>query len=200
MRQADSPLARIRAGTDALHQALDHESVMQHLMAPDLDRGRYAAVLQRLHACYTALEPPLQGYRASLLQPPAWFDSRYYQRSGELARDLKALGHAPGAARDAARSDGLAPRHLSEAAGAIYVLAGASLGARIIERQLRAQLAAGPELLHFFGERTSPDLPRWPELRRALDAALAEPAHEALALGMARRVYAHFLHHLGPPL
>lgn len=200
MGSPESPLARIKAGTDALHHKLDRQSVMQCLMAPDLDRVRYAAVLRRLHACYAALEPPLQGYRQTLPQPPAWFDARYYHRCGDLALDLQALGHAAVDPPDPPAGAAPRPGNLAEAAGAIYVLAGASLGARIIERQLRVQLEAGPELLHFFGQRADPGLPGWPALRQALDAALADPADEALALDMAQRVYGHFMFHLGPPL
>ncbi len=200
MRSADSPLARLRAGTEALHEALDHHSVMPCLMAPDLDRARYAAVLQRLHACFAALQAPLQAYRDTLPQPPGWFDVRYYQRCEDLARDLRALGAVPDAASGPSAPSDLRPQRLAEAAGAVYVLAGASLGARIIERQLVERLGAGPELLNFFGVRTDPGLPGWPALRQALDTALAEPADEAQALGMARRVYGHFIAHLAPPL
>lgn len=200
MRSADSPLARLRAGTEAQHEALDQRSVMPCLMAPDLDRARYAAVLQRLHACFAALQAPLQAYRNTLPQPPAWFDTRYFQRCEDLARDLRALGAAPGVASGPPAGPDLQPQTLAEAAGAVYVLAGATLGARIIERQLVERLGAGPELLNFFGARVETGLPGWPALRQALDAALAESEDEALALGMARRVYGHFIAHLAPPL
>jgi heme oxygenase len=128
-RHPISPLhALLRAGTAAAHRSLEDSLA---LLQEPLDRGRFIAVLLRLHGFHQAWEPAIARRLAPPLLPPS--------RIGLFEHDLKALGiGAPAIAGIAACS--AAERlgdHTDTALGSLYVLEGSTLGGRVIGAKLR---------------------------------------------------------------
>jgi heme oxygenase len=200
MEIVDSPVTRLKNGTDALHQSLDHDSLLHRLMANDLTLIQYAEVLQRLHRCYCELESNLDAVQPVVGQPPAWLDARIYRRSADIAADLQALGHSPDPSfiNDVPRM-GQFVRTLPEAAGVMYVVAGASMGARVIHRTLSAHFgaSAGHALQYYSGPKDA-SIPNWSTMRQRLDQALQAPDDEVFALNAAKKAFEVFIKLLRP--
>jgi hypothetical protein len=66
---------------------------MQVLMSPELTLAQYAAVLQRLHACFAALAPSLNSFLQRQTEAVPWLDARIYERRADLESDLLVLGY-----------------------------------------------------------------------------------------------------------
>ena len=82
---------------------------------------------------------------------------------------------------------------LTEAAGCLYVVAGSTLGGRLIARALRQSLAGGVEhALEFFGGREAASSQDWLQLRKALEAHLQDPEDLETACHKAREVFRLF--------
>jgi heme oxygenase len=133
---------------------------------PSLDEmatpAGYAAVLRALHAFHAAWEPAIwrdPGVEAAGLLPSE------RRKLPLLERDLAALDVEPCAppAADAAAADTAA------ALGALYVLEGATLGGRVIQRRVAGVLGVTPErggaYYHGYGGDTGA---RWKEFGEAL--------------------------------
>lgn len=202
MASPDDAVSRLKAATDDLHQTLDRHSRMSRLVAPDLALEEYADILRRLLACHAEIEPVLDAFRQAQPEPQAWINPAIYRRSPLLRADLQALGPwaaSPGpAAEPTARPQGgVEVSSVAEAAGCMYVLAGASLGARVIERRVRECLGASvASALRYFSPPDGPEAWSWPAYRQGLNEILREAAQEREAQRAARSVFACFVHHL----
>lgn len=193
------PLARLKLGTDDLHISLDRHSHMSRLLAPNLALEEYTQILRRLLACHLEFEPVIEDFRQSLTRSPDWLTPAIYQRSAELYADLKSLGDSASPYENEHKAWGHKPslevRSQAQAAGFMYVLAGAGLGARLIHRRLRAQLGQQVEpALRYFSPPA--DARAWPAYREALNAALCSAEEEAAALHGARALFNCFLRHM----
>ena len=195
------PLSRLKAGTDDLHQVLDRRSCMSRLLAPDLDVAEYAHILQRLLACHLELEPVLQDFRNGLTAPPEWFAPSIFQRSSDLRADLEALGHRAstqlGNGQAVQSHTRLQLHSTAQAVGCMYVLAGSSLGARVIQRRLREHMGHTVEgALHYFSPPAGVPQWSWPAYRDALNEAILQSGDESATLSGARAMFSCFLAHL----
>ena len=162
--ETSSLSAELRARTAPLHGQIE---VLLGL--PDAIRNRddYLVWLERFLGFYEPLERSLTAF-------PEWdslgFALPSRSHSSCLADDLTALGADPGCVPRA--SPALLPvlPTFAHALGAFYVLEGATLGGRLIGRELQARIGA-PILgaMHFFGGRGEEAGPMWRSVRAALD-------------------------------
>lgn len=136
----------------------------------------YASALRALHGFHAAWEPAIwrtPGIRDLGLDPA---DRR---KLPLLERDLRALGIDPVSEPPAA------PRFpdAATALGALYVLEGATLGGRIINRHVAGPLGItaehGGAYYHGYGELTGP---RWKEFCAAAEAYAARHGGECSAV------------------
>lgn len=140
-------LAELKSATAGHHARV--EAAM-----PSLDRlatpGGYAAALRALHAFHAAWEPAI--WRTPGVAEAGMGEDR--RKLPLLERDLRALGVAPCAARPAPA----AVAGAAEALGALYVLEGATLGGRVIQRRVAPALGVSPErggaYFHGYGDAT----------------------------------------------
>lgn len=129
-------LAALRAGTRAAHETLEAEPVMAALLAPDLTRAAYVAVLRAMHAFHAGMGRALAPHILAGLWPRAMDDDRLRA----LDEDLAWLGAT------AARPMTLRlPPEPAALLGACYVLEGSALGGRVIGRAVARSLGVGPQ-------------------------------------------------------
>jgi heme oxygenase len=148
----------------------------------------YAVLLGRFFGIYRSLEQLLAGF-------PDWSESGIaLPARGHaecLAADLEALNVDP-------RTLPLIPRRLlpelpafPHAVGALYVLEGATLGGRLIMRDLEPRL--GPAIAGatcFFGGRGELAVPMWRHFSAALDTfGREQPGHHAAVVAGAERTF-----------
>jgi heme oxygenase len=194
------PSLALRQDTADLHQQLDAGSVMSCLMHDGLTVPMYAAVLQRLLLCHAWVEAQLQCWLQDHREL-AWLDDRLYQRSALLQHDLLALKVQPAVPLPTVEADECLLSTPATAVGMVYVVAGSSLGARVLERRVQASLGfevAGA--LAFLSAGTRLDMPSWPTLKQHFDQALSSPRAVQQAVWAARHTFACFVKHLTPPL
>lgn len=133
-------LKRLKLATSACHTALEDQLP---LMNDDFSLSDYSQVLSRFFSFYAPLESRLMS--SPHLRTLA-FDYTARQKTPRLMQDLLALGS--GCAELAATPhctdlpDFTTPEELL---GCLYVIEGATLGGRIITRQLQTQLGLTPE-------------------------------------------------------
>lgn len=133
-RQRSDVHTLLRQETLPAHRALESEL---DLLDPQLSIARYQRVLRAFHGFYEPLERRLVELVAAA--PPLGF--ALIDRSALLARDLHALGMARGESLALPRCARMPVLHGNEGlAGALYVLEGASLGARVIAPRLEQHL------------------------------------------------------------
>jgi len=166
---------RLRAETRAAHARVDAAFARYALG----ERAGYAAFLQATARALPAVEAAAEAAGAAALLPD-WAERR---RAAALAEDLERLG----AGRPA---PGPAPALASEGAvwGALYVLEGSRMGARLLLAQARAGgdpavAAATAYLAHGAGRRF------WPGFVARLEACAPE---ETEALAGAEAAFAAF--------
>lgn len=211
--------AQLKAGTQALHHQLDHQCAMQRLVARDLTLAEYADLLERMGRCYRAIETVLDAFVLAHPQAAHWADPAVYRRTQDIEKDLQALQRQahlqippPRAAPQALGKDawmlasagGGAPAlcvsSAAQAAGCMYVLGGARMGARVIVQALHSHLGeAVMGAVHFFGASQPADAPDFSTLRAKLDAALRTPAAAQEALVTAQQVFGIFIHEFSQP-
>jgi heme oxygenase len=202
-----SIMPRLRAHTSALHAATEELPLMRALMEATEDG--YRRYLVRIHAVYTAVEPPLYAPVSGELRRALGVTPKLEA----LEKDLTGLGLQPpsdpsqpdqASASARQRIDELLgvapPGRVGAALGGLYVLEGATLGGQVIARRLQARWNGSPpplEFLQFRGKSAPVDwrgfgaaLTAWadrhPEAEGAiLDGAGAvfEVVHEALRDG-----------------
>lgn len=129
-------LAILRQATKEIHAEL--EGIVDRLGFFDSPR-RYGDYLRRLHSFYRQLEASISGdARRSLA---AW---SLTDRIGWLTRDLEALALEP-LPFDSSRDQRKPFHDRARALGALYVLLGASLGARVLIEKAERLLPEGGE-------------------------------------------------------
>lgn len=162
----------LRDGTAAAHERVD--AVFSRF---DLsDRSGYAAFLGAHADATLPFEAALDAADAGRVVPD-WRD----RRRGDLLRaDLADLGMA--------EPDAPSPRlagDVAAAAGAIYVLEGSRMGARLLARRVGPGLPA-----RFLNARQSPET--WRKLLSCLDFLLDDPASIQIAVDSATDCFAAF--------
>jgi heme oxygenase len=168
--------ARLRSETAASHRAL--EAVLD-MLAPSFDFARYCETLRGFHAF---LHPLLAMIAA---QVPARYcrDVNLQRHLERLDRDIAALRLAP--RRAAAGAELPRISGAAQAWGALYVIEGSTLGARILAPHFHAAFAidADSGCAYFSGDAAAPhDESRglsWPAFRRLLDSAVETSAHSS---------------------
>lgn len=168
----------------ALLDQLRHHTKAQHqLLERSLDVGRLLGspssrlpLLRRFFALYEPAERTLLPFLAAIK------GLEYAERckTPALRRDLQILGVS---AKECLQLDRTPPprlRSLSHALGFAYVLEGASLGGRVIRKQLAKNGTPIDDLLffNFYGDRTAL---RWREFCEVLEAECSD--HQAAISG-----------------
>lgn len=134
--------ARLRLETRDAHDRIEANPHFARLMAPDLTRQEYRALLARLFGHHAPAEASLAQAMALL---PAGLDlPRRLSRTALMAGDLAALGFSPARVAALPRCAGIQLRRREQAWGLLYVLEGSSLGGQVIARHLEALLEIGP--------------------------------------------------------
>ena len=140
----------LQARTRAAHLALHRHAVLRRLLAADLAVTEYRVILERHDRFY-------RGFEERREHAGAWPDLSLHKRCEAVAADLATLPaagrHQAAAVRPlnerqwgASANDATEPYALL---GGLYVLHGASFGARTLGASLRKHLPALPH--HFFG-------------------------------------------------
>lgn len=176
----------LRDATRREHDRVDGSPVMRELMAGRLPEGDYEQMLRALHRLFGDVERQ----HAVFLHHASMRGWAYASREKLLALDL---GIAPDAT---GRQDAEAPHHAAPTTataqgwGALYVIEGSTLGARLITAQLRRGFPDGVALRYFSHGADEPG--HWPRFLRVLEHELADPATHADALAGARATFAAF--------
>lgn len=168
MVRVDSLREVLRDSTRELHDALDG------MLAPLADGDRYSEFLAIQHAARLPIEDWFDA-ESDVLSPPS--------QTGLIATDLATLRVGP--SRNSPR---FCPQSSAEAIGIAWVLAGSSLGNRVILRRRKA--FDGGTATCFLADDAMPSF--WNALRPRLE----RPANERdakCALAGARRTFEHFL-------
>jgi heme oxygenase len=166
-----SVVAALRARTAALHARLEDELMIVERLADPAARG---GVLHAYFRLYAGAEAALEPWLADT--PGLDFHAR--RKTEALAADLRRLGEpAASAPPPAAPVPPVTSR--AHALGFAYVLEGASLGGRVIEKRLAARGAAeaGLRFLHGYGAATSA---RWKAFCAVLERECAAAPDEAV--------------------
>lgn len=171
----DDPIMRQLRARTAEHHARA-ESIMGTLLSiRQPTEHAYRATLARLAGWYFPFEQELDAWTASLMVVDIDWPSR--RKTEALARDLAVLGieaaHVPLCAVPPIRD-------LDDALGTLYVMEGATNGARVLTRLVVAPLgftaARGGA---FFWEREADTAPRWRSFGSAVTAYLGSEADAA---------------------
>lgn len=174
MPETASRLARLRAGTRDAHARMETVPALARLQDADLSRDEYVAVLQRMHGFHAVFEPIIAAAVASCPEAAAMLDGA---RPTALAEDLAWFGaasHSPPGPMPALPC-------VAAALGALYVVEGSGLGARIIARHLALSLGVTPGKGGSFycGQSAEAARDRWHRLCAILD----RPSLEVASLG-----------------
>lgn len=155
---------RLRESTSDIHRRLDSTLTTTGSLS---SLGRYTWLLTRL----LGLHRPLERLLARIDWTGSGFDSSARFKSHWIAADLAKLGVSEDdipTIADCPSLPYLASRH--DGLGAFYVLEGATLGARVISRQILQTLGIrsdnGGRFFAAYGEETGA---RWQEFVRAID-------------------------------
>lgn len=165
-------LGRLRDATATAHQRLEARLNILDKIADPAGRRR---LVERFHALHAGAEAVMSPLLAAV--PDLAYDGR--RRSGDLARDVAALGgRAPPAVPIPA------PASAAEALGRLYVLEGSTLGGKVIGRQVaaRGQDMTGLSFLDPYGPETGE---RWRSFLAVLEreGAASEAACEDIVRG-----------------
>lgn len=148
-------LKRLKLATSACHTALEDQLP---LMRSDLSREEYRQFVGRFFGFYAPLESLLM---ASNHWQTLEFDYAPRQKIPRLVLDLLALGGSAAELAATPRCTNLPALTTQEQLlGCLYVIEGATLGGRIITRQLQTQLGLTPEcggaFFDGYGAQTGP--------------------------------------------
>ncbi len=145
-------------------------------------------------AQYVTLLCVLWGFQAPLerllahQELPSAVDWPARRRLGALAADLTDLGVTGASLPEAARLPALTGP--GAVWGALYVCEGATLGGRVLRRQVQARL--GPVPARFLGGRGGRTQPMWRDLGRLADLYVTGPQGRQLARQTAIQAFAAF--------
>ncbi len=181
--------SELRDATRALHHRLDHSPRLAPLVRPGLTLSEYGKCLQALYAINHPIELRIAEYISAHALP---IDYEAHRRIDDLAADLQFLGlPLPAPAWSGPLID--SPGALT---GCFYVLAGSTLGGRVIFRQLQAKLAVdaqnGAKFFAGHGEQT---MAKW-QAFWAFAAAVCPAGQLPAARESAAGLFDHFLQHL----
>jgi len=186
---------KLRARTEAIHRALDERPMFAALAAGDLPLEAYVTWLRALAVFYGALERAWE--RCPDTQIRGLWDRRY-EKLTSLREDLARVDHvAKHASMYLGPTMALAETLLAwgrddppALVGAVYVLEGATLGATVLEPQVREhreRAGLGDSYLSAYGGNVKR---RWRTLCDGIDALQLTQAEEVRALDAAARVFA----------
>lgn len=188
--QADHTLRdRLRQATRSEHDAL--ESGLD-LMRADFGLPEYQDLLVQYHGFYASFESFLQE-QARQGSAPAMFYCAARRKSEWLAADLESLNlqHRVHEARVPFSSlQGLFPS-ASHQLGAIYVLEGSMLGARVLSRHFSGSLGLAPECgLRYFSGYGSMSASMWNGMLQLLAEEVPQPASSESVIDGAKNMFA----------
>lgn len=201
-----SPLQRLRAQTQVLHQALEATPVAQALLSPGLTLAAYTEILSVWAAGWQTLEPALFAAPYARTVPHLLPIPRLQQAQADL-QYLDALRACDQSARSShaerlAAAAGVwagTPASLSGFIGVCYVLRGASLGGMVIARHLERTLALDAAHGAAFFNAESGDGLSWVQWMRSADAALLADDDIDAACRAAGDTFALLLHLFSAP-
>jgi heme oxygenase (biliverdin-IX-beta and delta-forming) len=183
-----APSVFLREATRAEHASA--EAAVLRLLS-DRSREGFVRYLERLLGLYAPMEELLRGLESFRAHLPDWEQRR---KVPWLLEDLAFFGYTPDASRRVPRSSDL-PELTSagHVLGAAYVLEGATLGGRVLQKQLTPALPLAPgrggTFLNGYGEWNAS---MWQTFRSVLDRFGTLPSDfEALREG-ATRTFAAF--------
>lgn len=168
-----SVLAQIRAATRHCHDELETGADIVARLTCTAGRPALLATFHRLYANGEAALAPH-------LLPLRDLDFERRRKAPALLAGLQSLGSDGAAGRLAGKGAGPAFADAAEALGFAYVLEGATLGGRIVRRQV-AQASASLDGLDFFDFYGADTGPRWQQFCRVLERECAADATAAVA-------------------
>jgi len=133
---------RLRLETRDAHDRIKANPQLQRLIAPDLTREEYRALLARLFGHHAPAETSLA--EAMDLLPPAMDLPRRLRRTALMAVDLAALGFSPVRIEALPRCAGMAVRRREQAWGLLYALEESRLAGPAIACHLSGLLGLRP--------------------------------------------------------
>lgn len=184
-----SILHRLRDETRDLHVAVE---ALVPILRPDADTATYSTYLQRLLGFHRPLESRIRatdGLDRFLTQfAPTW-------KAPLIARDLVALGHRRDEVERLPDCDGVPEAgRLPFALGCLYVLEGATLGGRVIHRELSARIPdAMQRASHYFRVYEPATGQSWRAFGAALTASAADERSQDLVVAGAAATFASLL-------
>ena len=179
----DLALTRLRAATRTAHRAV--EAVVT-LMRGDATRDDYVRFLRATAACAI----PIEARIAETTLPGPWSALADRPRARWLAQDLAALG----CSMPDTSGPVPVPETPAHAAGAAYVLEGATLGGQLLARHLRSTLDIPESALNYLQSHGAELGSRWRTFRTGLGGFMAGSSeHEQAAILGAQRTFAAFL-------
>jgi len=172
-RPAGSFPARLREETRLQHDRIEANPRFKRLMAPDLSREEYRALVARLYGFHLVAEAAVAG--AARMLPPELSLGRRLRRTSLLAADLAALGLSEAAVAVLPLCTMRPCRRAEEAWGVLYLLEGSSLGGQVIARHLAVTLGltatTGASGMAPYGAETGE---LWRAFKQALDTAAVD--------------------------
>ena len=176
-------MARLKSETADAHDRVDACVDLEHL-----SRARYVAMLRGFRRAQSAVERALAPFADTL--GAFGYDVSERSKLARLNEDLAALGEPASETTDELRLD-----DAGAAFGAIYVVEGSTLGARIISRHADAlgiTHERGGSFLHGYGDQTGA---MWKRTAASITSYIVEcPDDEASLLTGARATFALFEH------
>ncbi len=174
---------RLRSATRLPHQRLE---AALGLVTPGVDEAHVVRLLERFHGFHAAWEPALEGrlpddIRVPRLKMPLLRND--LARLGVTTQRLRELPLCM-AARGLCGSEG-------EAAGALYVLEGSTLGGQVISRALQGTPWLGGRALRYWNAYGPDTGRRWRETLAYLEALPLDAGEQAVASAVATFVLLH---------
>ncbi|NKI36345.1 biliverdin-producing heme oxygenase [Wenzhouxiangella sp. XN79A] len=150
----------LRHATVDDHRAVEEAELLKSIFRPDFDLDEYALLLGHWACFFCRFDPELALFHSAKYS--------YIPRLPRVDRDLAYLSGVTRRPRVRSSYDGWLPRTDSERLGAIYVLEGSTLGARLICKRLTERFGSHARLCTaYYAMRTV----HWPGFRAFLDAA-----------------------------
>ncbi|MBB1073166.1 biliverdin-producing heme oxygenase [Rhodoferax sp. 4810] len=192
--QPPALMLQLRHATAGIHTATEELPLMRQVLAPTATLQAYVRYLIALYQVYLTVEPLLYAVcsRITLTQ------LAIYPKLPALQQDLLALGQHGAWLPLAGWSSRMRELVTDEATalGGLYVLEGATLGGRVIARQLKRQWSTSPDplpvaFLEFRGD--SAIAAGWQQFGAGLDQIARQSAHphemSAAVVSGAQRVF-----------